>query len=215
MEENDIIRSCPLFAGLDDGELGSALALYHAEREEYKKGEALANAGDRLDKFGLVLSGGVQVGSNDIDGGLVIMNVVQAGGTFGESLCWLKVREIPVRITAISDTTVLHLSPEFIRRDGDALTRELSQRFISMLASRTLAMNDRIQVLSRISLREKLLVFFTQCSRGGVLKNFEIPFNRESLAVYLGVNRASLSRELSAMKRDGIIDYYRNSFRII
>ena len=38
---------------------------------------------------------------------------------------------------------------------------------------------------------------------------------REEMADFLCVNRSALSRELSRMKRDGIIDFYRDTFRIL
>jgi Mn-dependent DtxR family transcriptional regulator len=39
--------------------------------------------------------------------------------------------------------------------------------------------------------------------------------NREALADYLNVSRPSMSRELSRMKQEGIIDYFKSSFSII
>ena len=35
------------------------------------------------------------------------------------------------------------------------------------------------------------------------------------MADHLHADRAALSRELSRMKADGLIDYYRNSFRLM
>ena len=34
------------------------------------------------------------------------------------------------------------------------------------------------------------------------------------MADYLGTDRAALSRELSRMRREGVIDFYKNSFRV-
>ena len=44
---------------------------------------------------------------------------------------------------------------------------------------------------------------------------FNIPFDRQQLADYLNLERTALSKELGKMKRDGLIDYYKNSFKII
>ena len=38
-------------------------------------------------------------------------------------------------------------------------------------------------------------------------KHIHIPFNRQELADYLGVERSALSREMGRMKDEGIIDY--------
>ena len=88
------------------------------------------------------------------------------------------------------------------------------RRFIMMLSQKTLSMNDRIQVLSKPTLREKLMTLLTQYStREG--KNFNLPFDRNTMAAYLGVNRSALSRELGKMREEGRIDFYKNSFSIL
>ena len=91
----------------------------------------------------------------------------------------------------------------------------LSGRFTKMLAARTLTMNRRIQILSKLTIREKILTFLSQeCAVAG--KNtVKITLNREDMAAYLGTNCSALSRELSKMKKEGILDYRKNIFRIL
>lgn len=211
------IESCTLFAGMDESGQKSALALFSATEKSYPRGSILASAGERLERFGLVVSGTVQVSLIDIDGNPIIMASVTAGETFGESLCWLKTEEIPVTITAVADTSVLWLSPENLmpEKSENSLARELKYRFSSMLARKTLLMNDRIQVLSKPTIRLKLITFLSQCSVRCGGKTFSVPFDRETLALYLGVNRSALSRELSAMQKEGIIEFYKNTFKIL
>ena len=76
-------------------------------------------------------------------------------------------------------------------------------------------MNDRIQVLSKQLLRDKLTTYFSQCAVRARSRSFSIPFDRESLAAYLGVNRSALSRELSRMQREGLIRYEKNRFTLL
>ena len=44
--------------------------------------------------------------------------------------------------------------------------------------------------------------------------HFTIPFSRQQLADYLGVDRSALSNELSKMQRDGLIEYRKNEFTL-
>ncbi|MBQ9848176.1 MAG: Crp/Fnr family transcriptional regulator [Clostridia bacterium] len=214
---NEIILSCPLFSGMTEKELENALLLFSAASRAYRRGSILASAGEKLERFGLVLSGTVQVSLIDIDGNPIIMASVTAGDTFGESLCWLRTQEIPVTITAFTDASVLWLSPEELmpEKNGDCFACQMKYRFSSMLAQKTLAMNDRIQILSKPSIRQKLITFLSQCSVKYKGKTFSVPFDRETLALYLGVNRSALSRELSAMQKEGIIEFYKNTFKIL
>ena len=81
-----------------------------------------------------------------------------------------------------------------------------------MLAERTLKMNDRIQILSKPTLRDKIVTFLSQASRRAGSGTVRIPLDREGLAAFLGCERSALSRELSRMQKDGLITYRKNLF---
>ncbi len=207
-----IIKS-PLFAGLSDGELEAALDFLTAHEMKYKRGEHINNVGDRLGFFGLVLEGAVQVYTVDIDGNQMIMANVAPGDTFGESLNFLG-READIYICASEDTKILMMSSEKIAAENNTtpLGLSLARRFISILANRTLSQNARIQIMSKLTIRARLTAFFTECVQKSRSYEFDLPFDREDMAVYLGCDRAALSRELSKMKREGLIDFQKSHF---
>ena len=84
-----------------------------------------------------------------------------------------------------------------------------------MLARRTLQMNDRIQILSRAGIREKLMAFFTECARDAGSSAFDIPFDRAGMAAYLGVDRSALSSMLSQLQAQGVLRYRKNHFELL
>ena len=215
MKKSTLLTS-QLFGGMSERDVERSMKIFDVIEKQYAKNEIIAQTGTKLTRFGIVLEGTVQVNFIDIDGNLVLMASVTIGDAFAESLCWLKVSEIPVTITAFTDARVLWLDPTALSANcDDELVRELRNRFVSILASKTLAMNDRVQVLSKPTLRQKIITFLSQYSNKNSSKTFSIPFDRESLALYLGVNRSALSRELSVMKNEGIIDFYKNTFKIL
>lgn len=208
-----VVKKCSLFQGLDEETLNRALAEMEAAFKSYGRGESLNREGDRLPGFGLVLGGTIHVLSYDLEGQPTVMATVSEGETFGESLCYLKLDSV-VHIHAVTNARVLWLNTNCFKKEGDKLCEELHRRFTAMLAWRALNMNDRIQVLSKLSLREKLNTLFSQYSQK-YGNEFELPFDRERMAAYLGADRSALSRELSRMKQDGLIDYKKNRFVII
>ena len=215
MKKNTLLAA-PLFKDMSAFDIERSLKVFDAVEKKYEKNEILAQTGAKLTRFGIVLEGTVQVSFVDIDGNLVLMASVTTGDAFAESLCWLRVEEIPVTITACTDARVLWLDPSALSANcDDELVKELRNRFVCILAAKTLAMNDRVQVLSKPSLRQKIITFLSQYSNKNSSLTFSVPFDRESLALYLGVNRSALSRELSAMKNEGIIDFYKNTFKIL
>ena len=212
---DDIIRKHLLFSDLSDEDYGRALIFFHAYAKSHMKGEYLNRIGATLDAFGLVLSGNVQVYMVDIDGNEMIMANVSQGESFGESLCFLQ-RETPVYIRAVSDCEILWLDPDRIKSaaNNSPFDIELASRFTALLAQRTLSMNNRIQILSKLTLRRKLITFFSEYAVSGAAE-FTVPMNRHEMAAYLGAERSALSRELSKMRSEGIIDFNRNRFRIL
>ena len=210
-----VLLKSPLFAGMTDSGIDGALELLNGKVRVYEKGDLIHKPWTMLTEFGLVLSGVVQACSDDIDGNRMIMTEVQPGTTFGESLCYLKTKDSPVYIHASEDASVLWLSLDILCSDTtDKQVHEMQKRFMRLLASRTLAMNNRIQILSRLTIRDKLIVYFSELSAAAGKNTFNVPLNREDMATYIGADRAALSRELSKMRKEGIIDFYKNSFTI-
>ena len=211
-----VLQKSVLFAGLEGDALASALRFFGAVPASCPKGGFLAHAGAPLPAFGLVLAGTVQVCMDDLRGSEVIMASVPPGGTFGESLCFLAEPEIPVYIRAASEARLLWLRCDRVREGArDEVSRALVNRFIAMLARRALGMNSRIQILAKTNLRDKLAAFFTDYARQYGAEPFTLPFDRAGMAAYLGADRSALSRELSRLRREGAIEFHKNSFRLL
>ncbi|MEF9896491.1 MAG: Crp/Fnr family transcriptional regulator [Clostridia bacterium] len=207
---------CPLFCGLSDAEVEKAFAFFGARRATYRRGAFLIHPGDALRFFGLVLSGSIEVMMDDMDGHHMIMATASAGDTFGESMCYLAVDSSPVYICAVCDAQVLWMGVDGIKTASgdDPFARKMTDRFIRMLAERTLSMNDRIQTLSKSTLRGKLTTLFSQFLARAHGDTFLVPFDRSSMAAYLGTNRCALSRELSNMRAEGLIEFEKNRFTV-
>ena len=216
MLHHPMILQCPLFQGLPPDALEYALSYFEAHVKAYEKGDFLHQVSFPLERFGLVLSGTIQVSMDDMDGHHIIMNNVSAGGLFGEAYCFLGT-DAPIYICAVTEAEVLWMRPTRVKAPRLPLQERdqmLANRFVAALASRTLSLNQRIQILSRRTLREKLITFLSQnaTAQGDT---FTIPFDRASMANFLGADRSALSRELSHLRKEGVLDYHRNQFRIL
>ena len=77
------------------------------------------------------------------------------------------------------------------------------------------SLSRRIDLLVLKSLRAKVCAYLlSEAERAGSL-TFSIPFSRIQLADYLNCDRSALSRELSQMQRDGLLDTYKSSFKLL
>ena len=214
--ELEALGTNPLFGGLDTADAARMMTAMKAKRIACEKGTTLHAAGTPMDRFGIVLSGAVQVCVDDIEGNRMIMAEVAPGTSFGESLCFLRIGESPVYIYASEDSEVLWLSTDALAAEcGDPFCAELLRRFATALAEKNLSMNNRIQVLSKLTLRSKLTAYFSQLAADQGSDSVRLPMNREDTAAYIGVNRSALSRELARMKAEGLIGYRKNEIRLL
>lgn len=209
-----LLQKTALFHDLNEEEIRTALQFFDARENAYEKGETVKPLLSPFTRFGLVLSGRVQVYTNDLSGNQMMMAHVEKGGMFGESLSFLE-KEEAVYAIAASSCRVLWLHPENIRKlqPQSPLEQRLIHRFIANLCTRALQMNDRIQILSRRTLEEKLLAFFSLCQKRQGMA-FTIPFTRTELAAYLGANRSALSRTLGSMQKKGLISFDGRQFTL-
>ena len=212
-----ILRQCPLFSELDDATLLKYLELMDAREQNYARSSTVCAVTDPMARFGLVLEGHVQVLRDDRDGHHTIMANVSAGDSFGESLCYLGLPS-PVYIVAVTDCRIMWLSTARLADPAalsDPQTAALACRFSAMLASRALTMNQRIQLLSQLTIRDKITTLLYSAAHQNGSESFALPMDREDMAFYLGVNRSALSRELGNMRREGIISFEGNRFTLL
>ena len=83
------------------------------------------------------------------------------------------------------------------------------------LAKKTIMLHQKNDILSQRTTREKLMTYLNYVSKMKEKRAFDIPFNREELADYLGVDRSGLSIEISKLKKEGIIKNRKNHFELI
>ena len=128
-----------------------------------------------------------------------------------------------INVTAQCRTKVLllDLTPVLDRGEGEgpgkkkALYEKLTVNLVHILADKTWSMARKTEYLSGRGIREKVEAYLSaqaQMAGGG---DFIIPFNRQELADFLAVDRSALSRELGKMRREGILDYRKDHFRLL
>jgi len=59
------------------------------------------------------------------------------------------------------------------------------------------------------------MAYLSRVSNEKDSRTIMIPMNRNAMAEYLNVERSALSRELSCMKKEGLIDFHKNTFRLL
>ena len=206
-----------LFEGFESAEIIQMLGCLSPRRMRYARGELILRPGERIREFGIVMVGEVCGERTDIAGERSVAGMIGEGGVFGEILAIGLNRTHTVTVRAAADTEVLLFSYERVSATcgrSCECHRRLIHNLFSVIGEQYFALADRLYYLSRRTLRHKLTAYLSDCAvkSGGYV--FEIPFTREELASYLAADRSALSRELAAMRREGLVDFSGRTFRL-
>ena len=212
------LANTQLFRGIDSADITPLLSCLGVIERHFKKGEVILAEGEPTEFMGVVLSGMALIEYCDVWGNRSILGNTAPGAVFAESYACIPGEPLQISVLAAEDTSVLFLNV------GKVLTTcsnscdfhtKLVRNLLTVCAGKSLELSRRILHGTSKSIRGRLLSYFSECVKKSGSYSFEIPYNREQLASYLGVDRSAMSNELSKMKKEGLIQYHKNHFTII
>ena len=210
------IKSNPLFEGINIYDYSALFNCLNAKTVKYKKNDVILLSGDPIKYIGLVVSGSVRINKEDWGGNQTILADLHPNELFGEVFACADIRISPVTVSACVNCEVLYFDFHNVTSPCSkscSFHLSLIENMLKIIARKNLMLNQKIDILSKRTLREKLLCFFDYQRKGS--SKFTISFNREELASFLCANRSVVSAELSRMQNDGLIAYTKNSFEIL
>ena len=91
----------------------------------------------------------------------------------------------------------------------------LIENIVRPIGDKNVQLMQKIEVISKKTLREKILAYLQSQAPKDGSRCFTIPLGRLELADYLCADRSALTRELARMKADGLIWYEKNQFQLL
>lgn len=191
----------------------------------FEAGQHVIWAGDQLDFVASVVTGIGSLTQTMEDGRTQMVGLLMPSDFIGR----------PGRATASFDVTAISEMTLccFRRRPFEKLlgtTPHIGQRLLEMTLDDLDAARDWMLVLGRKTAREKIASLLAIMARREAYLNmlpeteamrFDLPLTRDAMADYLGLTLETVSRQISALKRDGLISLEGNrrvtipNFRIL
>ena len=216
MDSENLLKT-KLFKNLNDNEfqiIDRNLGFY---KHKFKKGENILRTGETINSFGLVISGSVNIEYNDIFGNTNIIGNADSGQVFAEAYSCLPEEPLMVSVSAAEDCEILFISTKNIFSGiiGDYdVYRKFISNLIAVLAGKNIGLSRKINDITPKTIRERLISYLSSQAVKQESNYITIPFNRQQLADYLCVDRSAMSNELSKMRRDGLLTFDRNMFKL-
>ena len=205
----EILKKCPLFAGIMEKDLLRMLTCMGARVEMFDKKYTVMAEGNPARYIGIVLSGMVQVIQVDYYGNRSILTEVESSQVFGEAFACAEVKSIPITVIANEPSEIMLLECSHILHtcsNNCGFHQQLVFNLMKDLATKTILFHQKIEIISKRSTREKLLTYLSFYAKKVGRNQFEIPYDRQELADYLEVDRSGLSAEISKLRNEGILE---------
>ena len=192
----ETMRRTSLLRGMTDAELDTLMACFAPRVRRYAKGELLLMAGYETHEVGLVLEGAITASKPLADGSTVVMARMGPGGVFADVLAGGRSRS-PVNVAALHSA---HL--------------KLLQNWLETISDKYFALDRRLELICCKSLRGRICMWLLEQRERCGADTFSTAMTRTELAAFLNCDRSALSRELSRMQEEGLIELFRGSFKL-
>lgn len=213
-----VLKKTRLFAGVGEEEISAMLGCLNASAQKFARGEYVLRQGELMNRLMVLVSGRLHIQKDDYWGNRSIVSAVLPGEMFGEA--YLAPGSGPVMndVIAVEESAVICFDVSRLLTVCSSACRfhTLTVRnLFHALSEKNRRLISRLDIAAQRSTRDKLIVFLSGQARLQNSSAFEIPFNRQQLADYLGVDRSAMSNELCKMRNEGMLRFEKNHFELL
>lgn len=209
MLKQEELEKSPLFRDISYAEYVSMLSCFQAVQRSFRPDELIYDlSAPKNNAVGIVERGTAALIRIDEAGVSTVLEELSTGGVFGRSLAFAGSGEDSLEVVCRTPCDVLFIDyPHILKRCERACTHHslLVQNMLRLMSEKAQALSRRVDVLSRRSIREKLLCYFRQLSEQAGSRSFTLPFSLSVLADYIATDRSAMMRELKRLREEGVI----------
>lgn len=195
-----------IFKGISDNDQKKLLTQLYAKTLHYPKGSTVLNNVGKTDMMGIINEGSVNIIRIDYNGTKTIIETLGKNEIFYAQTFKSDNNELSIitqeesRITLFEYTTMLNIKPRY-----QDLQRKMLDNFTQIIIDKLNQNMERIQILTKKTIREKLLAYFQNEAKKHHRKVFKLNLSLTDLADYLAIDRSAMMREIKHLKEDRII----------
>lgn len=204
---------------MDVSELANNIAssCVKVQKKFFPAGSIITTYVEKRKQICILLSGKADLIRYDLKGNKDIIESFSQNDIFGEVFHNVNTNN-ELFVQANKDCEVLLFSYDDLRvkcRQNCSFHTTLISSILELVLSNAISQNTRIEILSKRSIREKLLSYFNILASKSFSKNIFLPFSLTSLADYLSVDRSAMMREIKNLIDDGFISKSGNRIKLL
>ncbi len=203
------LQKSPLFQDISYDEYIRMLTCFNAVHKSYRPDDLIYDlVGGKNNAVGVIERGDAALIRIDEAGVSTVMEELSTGGVFGQMLAFSGSNEDSLEVVCRTPCDVVFIDyPHILKRCHNACSHHsiLVRNMLKLMGDKAQSLSQRVDVLSRRSIREKLLCYFHQLAEKTGEMTFQLPFSLSTLADYIATDRSAMMRELKRLREEGVI----------
>ena len=196
-----------LFKNIEGKNREKLLTYLEAVTYKYPKNKRILNNLVSNNFICIILEGNIEITRIDVEGNKSLIDSYETNSLFCSLSYSFKNEEIEVTTKEETKVIIIDFNSIINMNENKLSIYNTFLKNLTIILSKIIVnSNERIEVLSNKSIRDKLLDYFKIQSKKNNSKVIYLPVSYTELAVYLAVNRSALSREIKNLKDDGLIE---------
>ena len=200
-----VMEDLPLFKDISLNDINKMMTCFKAKKVKFKNEDIIFSNTVNSNEVGIILYGTASMIRYDYNGNRSIIESLEENSIFGKMFSYL---DNEVSIIATSECEILLFNYELLMKrckNNCTCHVKIMDNVLELLSSKIMSLNERVEVLSKRSIKDKLLCYFDLVVKRKGKKSFYLPLSYTELADYISVDRSAMMREIKNLKDDGII----------
>ena len=198
----------PLLEGVSPQECQAMRACLGVYEQYFRPGDIVYDLGGGRNMLGVLTDGAAVIERVDGKGERTILEHLEPGGVFGEMMMFRSAVDNSVVVRCAAHCCVSFLRSEAVLRRCEHACEchsRLVENLFRLVTDKATSLSERVEVLSRRSIREKLLRYFELQAAKNAGGTFFLPFSLSALADYISTDRSAMMRELKKMRQEMLV----------
>ena len=193
------------FNNISNSSKNKLLLLLDSKIHTFKKNESVLNNYRKENIIGIVEKGIIEL-TKDNDNGTNILKEYRENDVFTTNV---DLDELDMNLISKEDSTVILIDYDYIienLNNEKKYFNDFIKNLFVIYNDLIIELNERIQILSKKTIRSKLLTYFNIRYDQKKSRYIYLPYNYKDLAEYLAIDRTAMTREMKYLKEDGFIE---------
>ena len=195
-----------IFNNLSKNQVNKLFELLSVHIYKYRNAQEILPTIKNKNIIGIILQGSAQIVLYDYNGNETITEELVEESVFGNAISALNSDDY--QIIAKKDTEVVVIDYENLFHSRNIKYNYFNiflNNLFAIIYSKSKEKNDRIRILEKKTIRDKLLEFFSIERKRNPDDIIILPFSLKDLADYIAVNRSAMFRELKNLKEENFV----------